>query len=316
MYPIDVVKTRIQAESALGDEIKSELSRSSNGAEARAARGWTRRMVAALRRDGAASLYVGAWSKTAHSISSSFLYFLAFSAMKRRYEERTGGKIGMGATLLVAAAAGCVNVLVTEPLDTYVTRKQLESDAKRETTSSEKRYDAGLKETLRALRENEVAADRRLTVGLYSGLGASLVLTINPAIQYTVFEQLRQRLMTLLNARAQGRGVSKRVVELSTFDAFILGAASKAVATMITYPLVRAKVLQKVCTRQEDARSLVGTLERVYREEGVRGLYKGLDAQLVKTVLAGAIMMTVKEKSFSSALWMVLAVRGDSRKVH
>ena len=315
------MKTRIQAESALGGEFKSELERLSNGADARASRasrGWTKRMAAALRRDGAASLYVGAWSKTAHSISSSFLYFLAFSGMKRRYEERTGGKIGTGATLLVAAAAGCLNVLVTEPLDTYVTRKQLENDAKKETTSSEQSYDVGLKETLRALRENEVAAERQATPGLYSGLGASLVLTINPAIQYTVFEQLRQRLMTVLNARAQGRGDSKRVVELSTFDAFLMGAASKAVATMITYPLVRAKVLQKACTRQEEARSLVGTLERVYREEGVRGLYKGLDAQLVKTVLAGAIMMTVKEKSFSSAFWMVLAIRGEesSRKNH
>ena len=145
---------------------------------------------------------------------------------------------------------------------------------------------------------------------MYSGLGASLALTINPAIQYTVFEQLRQKLMIVHNARAQRRGILKPVVELSMFDAFVLGAASKATATMLTYPLVRAKVLQKAGTREEDRRSLLGTLKRVHREEGVSGMYKGLDAQLVKTVLAGALTMTIKEKSFTSALWFMLLVRG------
>jgi hypothetical protein len=135
------------------------------------------------------------------------------------------------------------------------------------------------------------------------------VLTINPAIQYTVFEQLRQRLMRALNIRAQRRGALKPVVELSTFDAFILGATSKAAATLVTYPLVRAKVLQKASTKLEDRQSLLGTLERVYREEGVGGMYKGLDAQLVKTVLAGALALTIKEKSFKSALLLVMLVK-------
>ena len=62
--------------------------------------------------------------------------------------------------------------------------------------------------------------------------------------------------------------------------------------------------------REEDRRSLMSTLKRVHREEGARGMYKGLDAQLVKTVLAGALAMTIKEKSFSSALWMMLLLRG------
>jgi hypothetical protein len=203
-------------------------------------------------------------------------------------------------------------VLVTEPLDTYTTRKQLEGKNTVGGTDSkafdDDEGDDEFKNTLRALRGGRGAADAR--GGLYSGLGASLALTINPAIQYTVFEQLRQKLMILHNARAQRRGILKPVVELSMFDAFVLGAASKATATVLTYPLVRAKVLQKAGTREEDRSSLLGTLKRVHREEGVSGMYKGLDAQLVKTVLAGALTMTIKEKSFTSALWFMLLVRG------
>ena len=120
--------------------------------------------------------------------------------------------------------------------------------------------------------------------------------------------------MMMLNVRAHRHGILKPVVELSTFDAFILGAVSKAAATVLTYPLVRAKVLQKAGTREEDTKSLIGTLQRVHREEGVSGLYKGLDAQLVKTVLAVAALITVKEKTFSSALWMMIVFRGLDKK--
>lgn len=271
---------------------------------------WLRRLARVWRDEGAGALYGGAMSKSVHSVSSSFLYFLAFSAFKRTYEERTKTKIGVGATLAAAAAAGCCNVLVTEPLDTYTTRKQLESKDVGTKDDGELDGDEGFKETLRALRAPEVAKKHSEMTGLYSGLGASLALTINPAIQYTVFEQLRQRLMVIMNVRAQRRGISKPVVELSTFDAFVLGAVSKATATILTYPLVRAKVLQKAGRREEDRRSLMSTLTRVHREEGARGMYKGLDAQLIKTVLAGALAMTIKEKSFSSALWMMLLLRG------
>jgi len=273
---------------------------------------WLGRLARVLRDEGAGGLYGGAVSKSMHSVSSSFLYFLAFSAFKRTYEERMKTKIGVGATLAAAAAAGCCNVLVTEPLDTYTTRKQLESKDVGTSTKidGESDGDEGFKDTLRALRAPEVSKKHSEMTGLYSGLGASLALTINPAIQYTVFEQLRQRLMVIMNVRAQRRGISKPVVELSTFDAFVLGAVSKATATILTYPLVRAKVLQKAGRREEDRRSLMSTLKRVHREEGARGMYKGLDAQLVKTVLAGALAMTIKEKSFSSALWMMLLLRG------
>lgn len=268
-----------------------------------------------IKTEGIAALYSGASAKSVHSLSSSFLYFLAFTRLKRTYEEKFGKKIGVGATLVAASLAGCCNVLITEPLDTYSTRKQLERkrNVSKPSSSTPSRQSSEVEEfdaTLKALRgESTETSKTNASPGLYNGLYASLALTINPAIQYTVFEQLRQRLMHALNIRAQRRGALKPVVELSTFDAFILGATSKAAATLLTYPLVRAKVLQKASTELEDRKSLLGTLERVYREEGVGGMYKGLDAQLVKTVLAGALALTIKEKSFKSALLLVMLAK-------
>lgn len=58
--------------------------------------------------------------------------------------------------------------------------------------------------------------------GLYAGVGAALVLVINPIIQYTAFEQIKNK-------------VSKQRAP-SNFDFFLMGAVSKLCATAITYP--------------------------------------------------------------------------------
>lgn len=54
--------------------------------------------------------------------------------------------------------------------------------------------------------------------------------------------------------------------------------------------------------------SLPGIMGKVAQVEGARGLYKGLSAQLLKTVLAAAFTLTVKEKSFRTAMLFVLLV--------
>ena len=53
-------------------------------------------------------------------------------------------------------------------------------------------------------------------------------------------------------------------------------------------------------------KSLPAVMRGVVETEGAAGLYKGLQAQLLKTVLAAAFSLTVKEKSFRTAMLVVL----------
>lgn len=88
----------------------------------------------------------------------------------------------------------------------------------------------------------------------WRGIGPALVLVINPVLQYTAFEQLKNRLIAKRTAklRAAGGAVTA-VVVLTDLDFFILGALSKlgnydcgfhilhtdfsfVVATSFTYP--------------------------------------------------------------------------------
>jgi adenine nucleotide transporter 17 len=58
---------------------------------------------------------------------------------------------------------------------------------------------------------------------LWKGVGASLILVINPVLQYTAFEYLSKILTKWKSGRATGSG--SRV--LSDFDMFYLGAIAK-----------------------------------------------------------------------------------------
>ena len=54
---------------------------------------------------------------------------------------------------------------------------------------------------------------------------------------------------------------------------------------------------------------LLATARRVVAAEGPGGLYRGLPAQLLKTVLVAALQLMVKEKSFGAAYIAVSRVQ-------
>ena len=100
-------------------------------------------------------------------------------------------------------------------------------------------------------------------------------------------------------------------------DAFLLGALSKALATALTYPAIRAKVLLQTAPPGTPAASagLLATAARIRAAEGAAGLYRGLPAQLLKTVLVAALQLTIKEKAFGAAYLAVAHVQ-QARLTH
>lgn len=209
---------------------------------------------------------------------------------------RSGAKrIGTTANLVIAAAAGACTAIVTQPLDTASSRMQTSAFGKSK----------GLWKTL--------------TEGTWSdafdGLGISLLLTSNPAIQYTVFDQLKQR---LLKGKVNKAGSSSSPEALSAFSAFVLGAISKSIATCLTYPAIRCKVMIQAVdpnddetekARQKSQKTVLGVLCAIWRSEGVPGFFKGLHAQILKTVLSSALLLMIKEKISATTWVLILATR-------
>lgn len=207
--------------------------------------------------------------------------------------KKSGNKsIGTRANLILAAAAGACTVIVTQPLDTASSRMQ----------TSEFGKSKGLWKTFSEFTWREA----------FDGLGISLLLTINPSIQYTVFDQLKQRLLKEKQSRSRGTGSSPE--SLSAFSAFVLGAVSKCVATCTTYPAIRCKVTIQAAESDEDdtkepwpkaEKTITGAMYAIWRREGLLGFFKGLQAQILKTVLSSALLLMVKEK-ITKSTWVLM----------
>ncbi|KAL0579535.1 hypothetical protein V5O48_002464 [Marasmius crinis-equi] len=132
--------------------------------------------------------------------------------------------------------------------------------------------------------------------GFFRGIGPALVLTVNPIIQYTVFEQLKNLLISKRTARLRAAGAAVGVVVLSDFDFFILGALSKLVATLTTYPYIVVKSrLQAGSTRYKSSFDGIST---IIKDEGVSGLWKGAGSKLTQSVLTAAILFAAQKRIY------------------
>jgi adenine nucleotide transporter 17 len=137
--------------------------------------------------------------------------------------------------------------------------------------------------------------------GLWRGIGPALVLVINPVLQYTVFEQLKNVLIRRRTAklRAQAGVAATAVAILSDWDFFFLGALSKLVATSVTYPYIVLK--SRLQAGSENARKYKSSFDgilTIIRDEGVKGLYKGIENKLLQSVLTAAILFAGQRRFF------------------
>ena len=130
---------------------------------------------------------------------------------------------------------------------------------------------------------------------LWKGIGPSLLLCSNPAINFTVFDSIKGSVLS----RHRTTSSKKR---LTLTESFLLGVLAKFVATMATYPLIRAKVLLMVTHRS----SMLQTLLEEYNQQGISGLYKGCNLQLLHTLLKSAFLMMARERINDSTQRMIL----------
>ncbi|KAM1994590.1 hypothetical protein ACFX16_010769 [Malus domestica] len=277
LYPLDTCKTRYQAEVRGNGQAKY--------------RNLSDVFWEAISTRQVLSLYQGLETKNLQSFIAQFVYFYRYSYFKRLYVETSGVKsIGTRANLVLAAAAGACTAILTQPLDTASSRMQTSAFGKSK----------GLWKTL----------TDGSWIDAFDGLGISLLLTANPAIQYTVFDQLKLRL--LKGKDKSGKGSSPEA--LSAFTAFVLGAVSKTVATVLTYPAIRCKVMIQAADeddgktknpRPKSTKTIPAVLFAIWKREGILGFFKGLHAQILKTVLSSALLLMIKEK-ISAATWVLL----------
>lgn len=164
-------------------------------------------------------------------------------------------------SMIAGAIAGSATVLLTNPIWVVNTRM---TARKRNEESDESllpgKLGGGKKApttvgTLLALLKDEGPQ------ALFAGVVPALVLVINPILQYTIFEQLR-------NALEKRRRITPQ-------DAFVMGALGKLLATSITYPYITVKSRMHVAGRDGGNENTMQKLRTIIKQEGYSGLYRG-----------------------------------------
>ncbi|KAI1499425.1 calcium dependent mitochondrial carrier protein [Biscogniauxia marginata] len=187
---------------------------------------------------------------------------------------------------VAGGVAGMVAQVCVYPLDTLKFRLQSEY------VSGGARGNALLLETARKMfAEGGVrAAYRGVTMGLIGMFPYS-------AIDMGTFELLKT---TYVGYMAKARGCHEEDAQPSTFATGLMGASSGAFGASVVYPLnVLRTRLQTQGTRMHPARytGIWDVANKTVRNEGVRGLYKGLMPNLLKVAPALSITWMVYENT-------------------
>lgn len=272
--------------------------------------------------EGIRGLYKGLGANVLNTFSMQFAYFYWYSFIRNFYITRISKRAGSAAPiaigtameLAIGALAGAVAQVFTIPVSVIATRQQLagrtsdptggvsSSDGKAygKTTisgapagkeSEEKKTplkDAASKAAAKVTQDDsflgvarDIMKDDGIT-GFWRGLKPSLVLTVNPAITYGVFERVKS---IILATSSDGK--------MTPWRSFLVGAVSKTLATIVTFPYILSKV--RLQAKNSPYTSAFDVLGKIAKEKGIPGWYQGMQAQIMKAVLTQAILFVARD---------------------
>lgn len=246
-YPLITLSTRAQVESKRADS------------------GFLDAVKHIIQREGITGLYAGMDSALFGISVTNFVYYYWYEWTRSGFEKaalkagRASKKLTTIESMIAGAIAGSATVLLTNPIWVVNTRM-----------TTRKR----IKETGESLLPGAKASKALTTIGtllalireegpqaLFSGVVPALVLVINPILQYTIFEQLKNTI--------------EKKKRITPTIAFLLGALGKLFATSITYPYITVKSRMHVAGRDGGKESMIKGMRRILKEEGYAGFYKG-----------------------------------------
>ncbi|XP_062216333.1 peroxisomal nicotinamide adenine dinucleotide carrier-like [Phragmites australis] len=330
-YPLQTVNTRQQTErSAKKRKAGSGATNTSTLFQ----------LLQLIQTEGWGGLYSGLKPSLAGTAASQGIYYYFYQLLKNKIEDvavargKKGlgdGTVGMLSWLGIAAVAGSINVLLTNPIWVLVTRMQTHTQAERKILESKR--ELLLREVSRGNSlEVSILKDRLAKLesekprpygtfqairevyhesgirGFWKGLVPTLIMVCNPSIQFMIYETLAKR----LQSKRSGNQLPKN--NLAAMEVFLLGAIAKLGATVVTYPLLVVK--SRLQAKQEIGRNVMsrytGTIDailKMVRYEGLHGFYKGMGTKIVQSVFAASVLFMVKEELVKLAVILVARSR-------
>jgi hypothetical protein len=196
--------------------------------------------------EGIWSLYKGISVAYVGIIVTYGVYFFAYKYFKNLLI-KLGLKIDLiFESMITSFLAACCSSISSNPiwlLNTRIARAEKEDQKK------------SIKEMINIIYQEEGIS------GFFKGLFPSLILTINPVIQFITYELMKSKLLD-----SDGN--------LSGLNIIFCSIISKFITTIVTYPILTIKTLFQA-NEKESNKTIFKIILKLLSEEGIKGLYKG-----------------------------------------
>lgn len=243
-------------------------------------------LVKIARYEGITSLWRGLSPTLLMAIPANVIYFTGYDAL------RASPLAALGPTwapLLAGASARAIAATAISPLELFRTRLQAAG------THSFRDTVAGVREMVAA----------KGVASLWRGLGLTLWRDVPfSGVYWLGYEAIREGLQKQrerewhltaapLDIRRRGTPPKDLHAESTFADSFIAGAASGAVAALITTPFDVGKTRRQISGGDAAGESVPRVLKAIWMTEGWAGLMRGCVPRMLKVAPACAIMVSL-----------------------
>ncbi|KAH0916063.1 hypothetical protein HID58_030509, partial [Brassica napus] len=264
--PLDVIKTRLQvlglpeapASGKRGSVIITSLQN-------------------IVKNEGFRGMYRGLSPTIIALLPNWAVYFSVYGKLKEVLQS-SDGTLSVGANMVAAAGAGASTSIATNPL--WVVKTRLMTQGIRPGVVP---YKSVMSAFSRICQEEGFR-------GLYSGLLPSLAGISHVAIQFPAYEKIKQYMAKIDNTSVEN---------LSPGSVAIASSIAKVVASVLTYPheVIRAKLQEQGQMRNSENKysGVIDCVKKVFRSEGIPGMYRGCATNLLRTTPSAVITFTTYE---------------------
>ena len=324
VYPLELCITRLQVQRQLRGKGEAESAAKDADKEYSS-------LLDAMRKiykteGGLKAFYTGCAPDVGKGVIDSFMFFLFYNVL-RQLEQKRGktAHLSVAKELGVGVVAGSISKFFTTPIQNIVTRQQAAAlVSARDPTSSSTPGESdklSVKDIALQIREERGIA------GFWAGYSESVILTINPAMTFAVDNLITKLLpeSKRVNPSPQLRfiiaALSKSIATTLTYPAMLAKSRAQVSSSTASEEAEgeetggAPEVLEKSTTLNATPErrnvkeqlkkgmyllqaqyAMILALRKIYRNEGLSGLYSGLEGEVLKGFLQHGLTMMVKDR--------------------